>query len=69
MTPHRHGLSDEEWAVLEPLLPRRRNGGRHNHDHHVILNGMLFRLFAGIPWRDLPERYGAWQTVYSRYRR
>src|SRR6185312_5409 len=65
----RHELSDEEWALLEPLLPPLQSGGRPYHDHRTILNGMLFWLHTGIPWRDLPERYGPWQTVYARFRR
>lgn len=66
---HRHELSDQEWALLEPLLPRQQTAGRHYRDHRSILNGMLFHLSTGVPWRDLPERYGPWQTVYSRHRR
>lgn len=69
MASHRHELSDEEWALLEPLLPACKTKGCHYHDHRMILNGMLFRTATGIAWRDLPERYGPWQTVYSRFRR
>ena len=69
MVPHRHELSDEEWALLQPLLPAIQTRGRRYLDHRRLLNGMLFRINTGIPWRDLPERYGPWQTVYSRYRR
>lgn len=69
MVPHRHELSDEEWALLQPLLPPSQTRGRYYQDHRRLLNGMLFRINTGIPWRDLPERYGPWQTVYSRYRR
>ena len=65
----RHELSDAEWARLAPLLPPQHTAGRPFHDHRVILNGMLFRLHTGTQWRDLPERYGPWQTVYSRWRR
>jgi transposase len=54
---------------LEPLLPPPRGHGRPYHDHRRILNGILFVLHTGVPWRDLPERYGPWQTVYSRLRR
>lgn len=43
--------------------------GRPNLDHRLILNGILWRLRTGAPWRDLPERYGSWKTVYSRFRR
>lgn len=68
MASHRHELSDEEWRLLQPLLPPLQTRGRYYHDHRRLLNGMLFRLNTGIPWRDLPERYGPWQTVYCRYR-
>ena len=43
--------------------------GRPARDHRLIVNGILWRLATGVPWRDLPERYGPWQTVYSRFRR
>lgn len=65
----RHELSDEEWARLAPLLPPVRGRGRPCHDHRTIVNGMLFRIHTGVQWRDLPERYGKWRTVYSRWRR
>lgn len=65
----RHELTDAEWARLVPLLPPRQGNGHPYHAHRKILNGMLFRLHTGVPWRDLPTRYGKWQTVYSRWRR
>jgi transposase len=66
----RHELSDAQWARLAPLRPPQRPvTGRPAHDHRTILNGILWRLATGAPWRDLPERYGPWQTVYSRFRR
>src|ERR687889_222678 len=65
-----HELTDEEWATLEPLLPPSRPAtGRPNKNHRTILNGILWILRTGAPWRDLPERYGSWRTVYSRFRR
>jgi transposase len=64
----RHELSDAAWARLAPLLPPRRTG-RPRHDDRRILNGILWKLATGVPWRDLPERYGPWQTVYTRFRR
>ena len=67
---NRHELTDAQWERLRPLLPPQKpQTGRPNHDHRRIINGILFRLTTGIPWRDLPERYGPWETVYSRYRR
>ena len=66
----RHELTDEQWERLEPLLPRQRpTTGRPNKDHRTILNGILWILRTGAPWRDLPERYGPWKTVFSRFRR
>src|SRR5688572_21959053 len=66
----RHELSDAQWERLRPLLPPQRPAtGRPAHDHRTIINGILWRLATGVPWRDLPERYGPWQTVYSRFRR
>src|SRR5215218_11317810 len=65
--PRRHELSDEEWGLLAPLLPPRRTAGCTYRDHRTVLNGMLWVLHTGAPWRDLPERYGPWRTVYDRF--
>jgi transposase len=66
----RHELTDAQWARLEPLLPPQRPAtGRPGKDHRTLINAMLWRLKTGAPWRDLPDRYGPWQTVYSRWRR
>ena len=64
----RFELTDEQWKLIEPALPRQRRGGRWN-DHRQTLDGMLWVLRCGSPWRDMPERYGSWKTVYSRFRR
>src|SRR5205823_9868703 len=64
----RHELSDAEWARLEPLLPRRK-GGKPRQDDRLVLNGILWKVATGAPWRDLPERYGPWESVYTRFRR
>src|SRR5688572_22045947 len=66
----RHELTDAQWERLAPLLPPQRPAtGRPAKDHRTVLNGVLWVLRTGAPWRDLPERYGPWQTVYSRFRR
>jgi transposase len=65
----RHDLSDEEWARLEPLLPVSAGRGRPWADHRTVINGVFHRVRAGDPWRDLPERFGPWKTVYNRHRR
>ena len=66
----RYELSDEQWARLEPLLPPQKpKTGRPNDDHRTIINGMLWVLNSGAPWRDLPRRYGPVGTVSSRFYR
>lgn len=65
----RHELSDEQWAIIEPLLPHQRGRGQRFRDHRTVLDGMFWKLCSGAAWRDLPERYGPWQTVYARFRR
>jgi transposase len=66
----RYELTDDEWERLGPLLPAQRPPtGRPALDHRTIINGILWILRSGAPWRDLPERYGRWTTVYQRFRR
>ena len=66
----RYEITDDEWERLRSLLPPMppKRGGRWR-DHRQVLNGILFRVRSGIPWRDLPERYGPWETVYKRFAR
>lgn len=67
---HRYELTDDQWERLQEYLPPQRPAtGRPAKDHRTVLNGMLWILRTGAPWRDLPDRYGNWQTVYSRFRR
>jgi transposase len=66
----RHELTDEQWRRLAPLLPPEKPPtGRPNKEHRAVINGILWILRTGAPWRDLPERYGPWKTVYSRFTR
>jgi transposase len=66
----RHELTEAEWDGLAPLLPPQKpRPGRPAKDHRTVLNGILWILRTGAPWRDLPARYGSWQTVSSRFRR
>ncbi|MEH0399180.1 IS5 family transposase [Streptomyces sp. B21-088] len=65
----RGGLSDDEWMRLERRLPRNRGRGGRWQCHRRVINGILFRQRTGLPWRDLPPRFGKWKTVHDRHRR
>lgn len=66
----RRDITDSEWAVIGVLLPAERGRiSRPAHDNRRYLNGMLFVLRTGCPWRDMHERYGKWNSVYVRFRR
>lgn len=66
----RHELSDEQWAKIEPLLPGRDGDrGRHGVDNRLFIDAVLYVAKTGIPWRDLPERFGKWNTVWRRFDR
>lgn len=65
---HRHDLSDHVWSLLEPHLPGRPGGwGRVAHDNRCFLNGVLWVLRTGAPWRDLPPDYGDWKNTHRRF--
>jgi transposase len=62
-------LTDEQWAVLEPLIPPSHGGRPATVDFRQMLNGILYRNKTGCQWRYLPKEYGPWQTVYYRFAR
>ena len=62
----RYDLSDGEWAIIDPLLPRKSRGVPRVEDRRV-LNGIFWRLRTGSPWADIPERYGPSTTCYNRF--
>ena len=64
----RHALSDEQYARIEDLLPENGNRGGQWKDHRLMLDGILWVLATGAGWRDLPARFGPWQTVFDRFR-
>ena len=64
----RFDLSDTEWGLIKPLLPNKPRGVARVSDRRV-LNGIFYVLRTGTPWRDLPERYGPYTTVYNRFNR
>jgi transposase len=65
----RHELKNEEWERIEGLLPPERTGkrGRPAKSNRVMLNAMLWIDRTGAQWRALPECYGSWKSVYSRF--
>ena len=64
----RHALTDEQWARLQPLLPRRAEGRKATRGDRLFVDAVIFRAKTGIAWRDLPERFGNWKSVYNRFR-
>lgn len=64
----RHALSDAQWERIEEMLPTNGHRGRQWKAHRSVIDGILWILETGAPWRDLPERFGAWKTVYERFR-
>ena len=67
---NRSDLTNAQGAQLPPRLPPQKpTTGRPNADHRRRLNGRLWVLRTGAPWRDLPERYGPWGRVASRFYR
>nr|WP_278360193.1 IS5 family transposase [Zymomonas mobilis] len=66
----RGDLTDAEWEIIEGLLPSERGRcARPAKSNRLFLNGMLYVLRTGCPWRDMHERYGKWNSVYVRFRR
>ena len=66
----RADLTDAQWAVLEPLLPKGRKPGRPpKWSKRQLIDGIRWRTRVGSPWRDVPPQYGPWQTVYGLFRR
>jgi transposase len=65
----RGDLTNAEWDRLESFLPPGGARGGRWSDHRRVINGVLYRVRTGVQWRDLPERFGPWETVYKRHRR
>jgi len=66
----RYELSEAEWVRIAPFFPHPTHWGgvgRPWHPHRTVVNGILWHLHTGAPWRDIPARYGPWQTVYDRF--
>lgn len=70
MTRRRYEISDENWERIQDLLPgKARDPGRTAADNRRFINAVLWIARSGAPWRDLPERYGRYNTVYQRFNR
>ena len=63
-------LSDAQWNRIEPLLPGKAGDpGRSGTDNRLFVEAVLWLVRTGVPWRDLPEAFGCWNTVFRRFRR
>ena len=65
---NRYEISDAGWDLVADLFTQTRRTGRPRIDDRLMLNGVLWVLCSGAAWRDLPERFGPWSTVYQRFR-
>ncbi|MFM7021441.1 MAG: IS5 family transposase [Flavobacteriales bacterium] len=64
----RYEITPSQWLEIEFLFPAKKGKrGRPIRSHYEIFNGILWVLFSGASWRDVPERYGPWKTVYDRF--
>lgn len=66
MAIRRYEMTDEQWEQVKDLIPKARTG-RPPKDNRLMFNAMLWMARSGAGWEDLPERYGPWKTVYSRF--
>ena len=67
---HRDLLSDVQWERIAPLVPGKKGDpGRSGENNRLFVEGVLWLVRAGAPWRDLPPRFGKWGTVWKRFRR
>jgi transposase len=65
-----YAIRDDQWDRIKDLLPGREGYvGGTAADNRLFVEAVIFRFRAGIPWRDLPERFGKWSNVYQRFNR
>lgn len=66
----RYGLRDDQWERIQGFLPGRIGSvGRPAKNNRLFVEAVIYRYRAGIPWRDLPERFGDWKNVHRRHGR
>jgi len=64
---NRHGLTEDQWTAIEPLVPKPSRTGRPPRDAREMMDALMWLLRTGAPWRDLPDWFGPWQTAYTRF--
>lgn len=64
----RHSLTDDQWEMIADIFGEAAENGRPRVDRRQVVDGIFWILRTGAPWRDLPERYGKWGTVYDLFR-
>ena len=62
-------ISDEIWALIGPLFPEAKTTGRPPVDRRTVVEATAWRFRTGAPWRNLPERFGNWNTIYKNFNR
>ena len=63
----RHALTEEQWRRLQKVLPKQKTGPESTLGDRLFIEAVLFRAKTGMPWRDLPERFGPWKSIYNRF--
>ena len=63
----RHALTEEQWVRLQKVLPEQKTGPASTLGDRQFIEAVLFRAKTGMPWRDLPERFGPWKSIYNRF--
>ncbi len=63
----RHQVSDKQWELIEDFFPAPASTGRPPADPRKMIDGIFWRLRTGAPWRDIPDEFGAWETVYKHF--
>jgi transposase len=63
----RHALTDAQWRRVQRVLPKQKAGPEAMRGDRLFIEAVLFRAKTGLPWRDLPERFGPWKSVYNRF--
>jgi transposase len=60
-------MSEEQWRRVEAAIPKQKAGPDATRGDRLFIDAVLFRAKTGMPWRDLPERFGPWKSVYNRF--